>query len=349
MKRRHILISLLFLALLSACGSDQPHAPYYQGIKIGKPYEVAGQVYVPKYTPTYDEIGVASWYGPGFHGELTASGERYNQNALTAAHKTLPLPSIVRVTNLDNGRSVIVRINDRGPFKRERIIDLSKAAAIELGMIKYGTAKVRVQYLDQETREYVSKMPNGKESLLALDRAASQNGYIVADANALNAVTTPSVAPVSESDSQPAVESKPIEPPPVKQSNQVVGDLAMDHPYVQPTLSSPSPASVAISPASHEDIFAVADAQPVNQAANPIVQTQEAAGKYFIQAGTFGVKGNATRMLQELEETVSAKIVEDTSRERKMYRVLAGPFSSHTEAQGMLSRLGLPGALIVRD
>lgn len=98
--------------------------------------------------PAYSNIGIASWYGPGFHGRKTASGERYNQNALTAAHKSLPFGTKVRVVNLHNGKEVVVRINDRGPFIRGRIIDLSKKAAMILAMHKSGTAKVRLETIE---------------------------------------------------------------------------------------------------------------------------------------------------------------------------------------------------------
>ena len=93
----------------------------------------------------HTETGMASWYGKKFHGRKTANGERYNMNALTAAHRTLPFGTVVRVTNLDNGRSVVVRINDRGPFKKGRIIDLSRKAARELDMIGPGVVKVRLK------------------------------------------------------------------------------------------------------------------------------------------------------------------------------------------------------------
>ena len=117
--------------------------------KTGKPYKVAGRWYKPKaLTGSYDETGVASWYGRDFHGKHTANGETYDMHSLSAAHKTLPLPTLVRVTNLDNGRSVVVRVNDRGPFVKERLIDLSYAAAKALAYDKQGTAHVRVQTLD---------------------------------------------------------------------------------------------------------------------------------------------------------------------------------------------------------
>ena len=116
--------------------------------KTGKPYKIAGKWYYPLPTADgYNETGIASWYGTKFHGKQTANGERYDMYAMSAAHKTLPMPSMVRVTNLDNGRSVVVRVNDRGPFVKSRIIDLSYAAAKELAYDNAGTAPVRVEVL----------------------------------------------------------------------------------------------------------------------------------------------------------------------------------------------------------
>jgi rare lipoprotein A len=120
--------------------------------KVGNPYQVGKAWYYPKSDYGYDETGIASWYGPGFHGKSTANGETFDQNALTAAHRTLPMPSMVRVTNLENGRSIKLRINDRGPFKNGRIIDLSRRAADLLGFRRQGTAKVRVEIVGDESR-----------------------------------------------------------------------------------------------------------------------------------------------------------------------------------------------------
>jgi rare lipoprotein A len=113
---------------------------------------VAGRTFVPRHEPDYDRIGIASWYGDDFHGRLTANGEIYDMHRLTAAHPTLPLPSLVRVTNLDNGHSLVVRVNDRGPFVKDRIIDLSKASARYLGIAHRGTGRVRVTYLGPADR-----------------------------------------------------------------------------------------------------------------------------------------------------------------------------------------------------
>ena len=121
--------------------------------KVGKPYKVNGQWFYPAVNYNYDEVGLASWYGPNFHGKKTANGEIFDQNIVSAAHKTLPMPSIVRVTNLENDKVLEIRINDRGPFVRRRIIDLSKKAAEILGVIKSGTAKVRVQIIEDKSRK----------------------------------------------------------------------------------------------------------------------------------------------------------------------------------------------------
>ena len=115
--------------------------------RVGKPYTVAGRVYVPEEDPNYRAEGMASWYGDDFHGRLTANGEVFDMASLTAAHPTLPLPSYVRVSNLSNGRSLIVRVNDRGPYAGNRIIDVSKRAAHLLGFTVSGTAWVRVEYV----------------------------------------------------------------------------------------------------------------------------------------------------------------------------------------------------------
>ncbi|MTI07838.1 septal ring lytic transglycosylase RlpA family protein [Roseibium denhamense] len=114
---------------------------------VGKKYKIAGKWYYPKEDPNYKSAGLASWYGPTFHGRKTANGEIFDRNALTAAHTTMPLPSYARVTNVENGRSMIVRVNDRGPFHGNRVIDLSERVASMLGTKSQGIGKVKVEYV----------------------------------------------------------------------------------------------------------------------------------------------------------------------------------------------------------
>jgi rare lipoprotein A len=171
----------LFLAVvfLSACAETQliiqgakqlsrkfedkplkaPSQPVPAGYKLGNPYRIAGIQYVPHFDPAYNETGIASWYGEPFHGRATANGERYDMNALSAAHKTMPMPSMVRVTNLDNGRTLMLRVNDRGPFVNGRVIDISRRGAQLLGFYRKGTAKVRVEFVEFAPLTRIAKAP----------------------------------------------------------------------------------------------------------------------------------------------------------------------------------------------
>ncbi len=138
----------------AACSTTPAYTPVgvppSTGIyKIGQPYQIDGTWYYPREQPDYDETGVASWYGPTFYGEQTANGEVFDAGALSAAHRTLPMPVNVRVTNLENGRSLLLRVNDRGPFARGRILDVSEQAAKLLGFYGKGTARVRVTYVSR--------------------------------------------------------------------------------------------------------------------------------------------------------------------------------------------------------
>ncbi len=168
---RHLSFFPLLIAaglVLASCSSHNgQHAsrdpfagkgsPYYPGsgpipmgggrYQVGKPYQVAGRWFTPEEQPNYDKEGIASWYGEAFHRRMTSNGEWFDMNQLTAAHPTLPLPSYVKVTNADNGREVVVRVNDRGPFVGTRIIDMSKRAAVALGFKGQGMAPVRVQLI----------------------------------------------------------------------------------------------------------------------------------------------------------------------------------------------------------
>ncbi|MCW5696579.1 MAG: septal ring lytic transglycosylase RlpA family protein [Bauldia sp.] len=152
-------------ATLAACGNDgllqqigdaMRGAPLPRGggyETVGRPYEINGRTYYPEEDPSYSEVGMASWYGSDFHGHRTANGEIYDMNGLSAAHTTLPLPSYVRVTNLQNGASIIVRVNDRGPFHASRVIDVSARAAYLLGMMDSGVARVQVDYVGRASLE----------------------------------------------------------------------------------------------------------------------------------------------------------------------------------------------------
>lgn len=183
-----------------------------QGIyKVGNPYQIDGTWYYPKEQPDYDETGIASWYGPTFYGRQTANGETYNAGDLTAAHRTLPMPVNVRVTNLDNGKSILLRVNDRGPYARGRIIDVSEAAAKLLGFYGAGTARVRVTYVARATRPNGQPLPSDTPPEIANAVPAVPTADVVA--KPLDAVPDAKVAPPVRMASlpQPAPDPVPAE------------------------------------------------------------------------------------------------------------------------------------------
>src|SRR5216683_10635 len=191
---------LIVVALMLAACSGTRHAPSAGATadtrgraiyKVGNPYQIDGAWYYPAEDWNYDETGIASWYGEAFHGKDTANGESFDLNAITAAHRTLPMPTIVEVTNLENGRTLQVRVNDRGPYARGRIIDLSRRSAQLLGFEGQGTAKVRVKILVPESIQAAS--------------LARHNG---GDDKAIAAIDPPKPAPL------PPVAAQPLAPPP---------------------------------------------------------------------------------------------------------------------------------------
>jgi rare lipoprotein A len=208
------------LALLGACSTAKlPDAPKTIGgpvkanphYKIGEPYEIDGKRYTPKVDPHYEETGVASWYGDAFHGKLTANGEIFDKRRISAAHRTLPMPTIVEVENLENGRVIRARVNDRGPFARDRIIDLSHAAADALGFTAQGTAKVKVRYLAHANLAELAPLPGdaarffasaARREATAPSLAAVQTDDPLAGliASVTGAPSTPAAAPVTSAE-----------------------------------------------------------------------------------------------------------------------------------------------------
>lgn len=182
-----LIAPVLACVLLASCASrtsksvssaaSSSKGGYY---KVGQPYQIKDQWYYPEEDYSYDETGIASWYGEEFHNRLTANGETFNKEELTAAHKTLPLPSLARVTNLENGRSIVVRVNDRGPFAGSRIIDLSQRSARLLDFERQGTAKVKVQVLADESKAIADAMRR-YGTPMARQPAPEQASVIVSD------------------------------------------------------------------------------------------------------------------------------------------------------------------------
>ena len=195
----------------------QPGQPVPKGggtYRVGRPYVVAGRTYTPRENPRYRADGIASWYGSDFHGRLTANGEVYDMEGISAAHPTMPIPSYARVTNLHNGRSIIVRVNDRGPFHANRVIDLSKKTAEVLELRRSGVGRVRVEYV-------------GRASL-----DGSDDRRLLATLSVGRPAPSPSVVRVAAA--QPFVQPSPAVRPAVARSSEPV--------YRTVTASAPMPA-----------------------------------------------------------------------------------------------------------
>lgn len=207
----------------------------YSHMKVGNPYTVFGQTYYPAHNPNYDEVGTASWYGDKFHGKMTANGEIYNKMELTAAHKTLPLNSYVIVTNVQTGQSLKVRLNDRGPFVDNRIIDLSEAAADALGIKNGGLGQVRVQYAGPAE-------PKGPVQQVAPQQHAQLQAPALPPMNYQPMRQMPQPLPQPEYQAQPqyaqpyAAPNYPVQPAPAPQT---VAELP---PVAVPNIMMPAPA-----------------------------------------------------------------------------------------------------------
>lgn len=325
-----VLCLSFFATTLSACTSTQfllSQWKEYEGppsgskglFKVGKPYRVDGQTYRPTESYALDETGIASWYGPGFHSKTTANGERFSENELTAAHRTLQLPSLVRVTNLENGKSVVLRVNDRGPFARSRIIDVSKRAADLLEFRGKGTARVRVQVLAEESRMMAEAARAGRDTR-GMEIALNQQQPGDAPPNLYQTASISS--PVYNSD--PAISAVTSERLP---DNNPGG-------YARPTI----PGHIAPTGQFYPD--------PVVEQF-PVIPTA-----IYIQAGSYGNHDNAIRVSQTLSALGAVRIAPVLISGQQYFRVQLGPLQSVDQADGMLSQvinLGYPEARITID
>ncbi len=267
-----------------------------------KPYTVRGQKYYPLQTADgYDEEGVASWYGPGFHGKLTANGETYNQNALTAAHKLLPLGTTVRVTNLENGKSLVLRINDRGPFVHDRIIDLSKRAAQRLDMYNQGIAKVRVQAISGKGAKTTGKV-------------------VTATATAVGASSSKSSKSASSASALAQAKKSRV----LNEDGEIPDDLKY---LFEEEGSSSSSAKAVASPVIEQVREEVLSGQ--------VQQHLPLVGDFYVQLGEFTVKKLASLMAGKLKDQgYDARSYKEPGQ--SLWRVRIGPWSSESKAREFL-------------
>ena len=346
------------MAFLAGCASA-PHGPslaqrparapqqgYY---KIGQPYEIDGVTYTPAEDYNYDETGIASWYGPDFHGKITANGELYDMNQVTAAHKTLPMPCLVRVTNLDNGRTIVVRVNDRGPYARGRILDMSRRGAQLLGYEKTGTAKVRVQIM-------------AKESMI-LAQAAKQ-GQMSVDIAGLDPDQAPPLPEGTPGYTRPGPIATALPPQPQYQPSQpqpayrappqVAQQQLPPPPQLQPRYAAPQPVSPSVALVDEKTLIQQelpkdgvrgADVGGRFLPAPQVVSYQKVRPSgIYIQAGAFGVAENAQRLRAKLAGVGNTDISQAVIEGKTFYRVRVGPVANVDQADRLLVRVVAAGA-----
>ncbi len=385
MNRRPIrnVVLLAGLAGLTACAGtpnrsagplharDSAAVPTQGYYKVGAPYEIDGVTYVPAVDYNYDETGIASWYGPDFHGKITANGELYDMNQVTAAHKTLPMPCLVRVTNLDNGRQIIVRVNDRGPYARGRILDMSRRGAQLLGYEKTGTAKVRVQIM-------------AKESMIMAE--AAKQGRMSVDIAGLDPDQAPPLPEGTPGYTRPGPIATALPPAPQLQPNVTPPSYRNPPPQVAelaPPQYTPAPAyaqtpsgrvqyteqqrlaleqRIAEEPAT-PSVATVSEKALIQQQLpkDPGVRGSDVAGRFlpapqivayqkvkpsgiYIQAGAFGVAENAQRLQAKLAGVGKTDVSQAMVDGKTFYRVRVGPIANVDQADAMLNRVVAAGA-----
>jgi rare lipoprotein A len=377
---RRLLTPVLVCGLagaLAACGStpsadSRPSASqsgYSSRLyKVGKPYKIKGIWYYPQIDYGYVEEGIASWYGPGFHGKATANGEAYDQNDMTAAHRTLPMPSIVRVTNLENGRSIKLRINDRGPFAQGRIIDLSRRGAQLLGFYNAGTAPVRVEIEAEESRQLAIALtgtdyPGQAPGTMLASAPAPQPAYQApasapqAVEEALPVTPIPEVAPIPET--APIAEAAPTAEPIPAAMGIAPEPVIDDAGGPVPAVSSFEVGAAPLSPV--EPLPAEPAAPPVIAPAPPVAVAPLApavVGKVrlsersraYVQAGAFSHPANVAKARVQLARLGPVHVTNIGSDGRDLWRVRLGPLASPDEAERLVApvlRSGYPGSHVV--
>ena len=303
---------------------------------VGRPYAVAGRWFSPHEQPNYDKTGTASWYGEAFHRRKTSNGEYFDMNTLTAAHATLPLPSYALVTNLENNRQVVVRINDRGPFVGTRVIDLSKKAADVLGYRQKGTAHVRVKLIgpapQSDSMGHMMAMNNALHSGASMTQLAAMSGNTSAKASTMVAQADDqqdNAPPQGGSYSQQADNQQASDPKwgPDPYANSSDQQVAMD--------GAPPPSKKSRDRIKQQD-FNNADGQgnlqPAAFAAPPA--TPEA---FVVRVAVFHDLNNARTAFEQVQAAGPARIIRAVGANGPLFRVEVGPLNSKADADAAMT------------
>jgi rare lipoprotein A len=310
---------------------------------VGAPYTVAGRVYVPKDDPEYKAVGTASWYGEDFHGRLTANGEVYDMHDLSAAHATMPLPSYARVTNLGNGRSLVVRVNDRGPYHEGRVIDVSSRAAELLDFRRDGVGRVKVEYLGR-----ASTRSSDTEMLLATLRTDGSAAPVPGSAPPVMVAQAP-LPPVRASDAVVQASFAPVADLPVTTASSAgQPDHSLDlGTFTTIELPVPRPplerqAALQSGALKVADIVGQSDGQVM-----AFASLAPAPRSIFVNGGVYADRDNAERLAARLSAGAPTSVDPVAVGERKLWRVKAGPYRSveaATIAREIAREAGAAGA-----
>jgi rare lipoprotein A len=307
--------------------------------KVGKPYQINGRWFHPREDASYDKVGVASWYGELFHGRYTANGEIYDMNALSAAHPTLPLPVYAKVTNLNNGRSLVVRVNDRGPYAHDRVIDMSKRSAELLGFKRNGTARVRVKYL---TRAPLSGDDTYERQMLASQGWARTAG--------LTGPPRSSAAPTWK-----PTKGKPIVLAKAQTKNDRTAESASEG--LPRAASKPDQDGKRRKSARLADPIVTGSISGVTRAnpslPDPIAEAPTARKRrIYVQSGAFKYRRNAEVLRDKLAVIGQTEISPVTVSGTIYHRVRLGPFDERELANTTLAKVvetGAQGASIISE
>lgn len=289
-------------------------------VRIGAPYDINGTTYTPEDVAAYDEVGYASWYGEDFEGRQTANGEIFTARGFSGAHKTLPLPTYVEVTALDTGRTILVRLNDRGPFANDRLIDLSEAAARQLGIIEQGVAGVRVRKVNPPEQER-AVLRNGNQAIQRTDTPESLTRILLGRLAELPKPTAP---------------IKPVPRAPVAAAQNTTGSANQDGRFVV------EGGGGGQSPVANNDGRFVVEGPGARRQSAPVAS----ASGLVVQLASFSSRSRAQALAQKVGGNVAV------SSDGKLFRVRYGPFATDAQAQEGLANArqrGYPQARIFRE
>lgn len=389
-KMPQIIIIIFFGFILSGCAGlfdkgDTKTAGYY---KVGKPYKIENKWYTPKEDLNYVEVGIASWYGDDFHANSTANGEIYDMNKLTAAHRTLPIPSIVKVTNLDNGKSAVLRVNDRGPFAKDRILDVSKRAAQTLGFINQGTAKVKVQLLKEESlaAKKVAMQKQGSDYIYEAEKFDNANASSNGQGGSFENIKVSSNPEASDNYSNFGDEDEfsnyttdsssgiKLMNAPSKNNNITLAGVPAPYYGGEDTaatvsssenIDSAAPKSLggqSLKPVYAEDLSTSSEVRedvisvPSTPPSTPFgeassITTSINSGESYIQAGSFSSYDNATKLKSELDMYSNSIITPVLKDSKTFYRVKVPVSNEQTKEQVLekLKSLGIKDAKAINN